>query len=102
MLKENKKNIYRFFDLIGADHNITFIFVQCCLLALFKIGDFDIMNVGRCAPHQSYMNPAERCMSLLNIGLQGLSLDRDGAGEYEAAIKSCSSVNALQQAAKKT
>ena len=45
------------------------------LLALFQILDLDILNVGRCAPNQSYINPAERCMSLLNIGLQGMALE---------------------------
>ena len=60
----------------GGDHNLTLLYVQCVLLALFKIGNFDILNVGSCAPNQSYINPAERCMSLLNIGLQGLSLQR--------------------------
>ena len=33
----------------GADHNVTFLFNQCMLLALFRIGDFDILKVGRCA-----------------------------------------------------
>ena len=37
----------------GTDHNLTFLYVQCILLALFKIGDFDVLNVGRCAPYQS-------------------------------------------------
>ena len=60
-----------------GDHKIKYLYVQCVLLALFKIGNFDILNVGRCAPNQSLINPAERCMSLLNIGLQGLALQRD-------------------------
>ncbi len=81
----------------GADHNITFLFIQCVLLALFKIGDFDKLSVGRCAPYQSYINPAERCMSLLNIGLQGLALQRDHAGDFEAAISSCWSMKTLQE-----
>ena len=53
----------------GSDHNITFLYVQCALLALFRILDLDILNVGRCAPNHGYINSAERCMSLLNIGL---------------------------------
>ncbi len=85
----------------GADHNITFLFVQYVLLALFKIGDFDILNVGRCAPHQSYINPAERCMSLLNIGLQRLALQRDKAAAYKATIKSCGSMKSLREKATK-
>ena len=97
---ENKQFLSIFTDG-GGDHNITYLFVQCCLLALFKIGNFDVLNVGRCAPYQSYTNPAER-MSLLNIGLQGLALARDDAGAYEATIKSCKSMNALRQAESKT
>lgn len=80
----------------GADHNITFLYVQCALLALFKIGDFDVLNVGRCAPNQSYINPAERCMSLLNIGLQGLALERDHMGPMENVITSCKSMKAIR------
>ena len=30
----------------GSDHNITFLFNQCVLLALFKIHDLDILNEG--------------------------------------------------------
>ena len=56
----------------GADHNVTFLFDQCMLLALLRIGEFDILNVERCTSAQSYINPAERAMSLLNIGLQGI------------------------------
>ncbi len=88
-----------FFSDGGADHNITFLFVQCVLLPLLKIGDFEILNVGSCAPHQSYINPAERCMSLLNIGMQGLALQRDEAGVYEATFKSCGSMESLREKA---
>ena len=61
----------------GGDHNIKYLYVQCVLLALFKIGNFDILNVGQCAPNQSWINQVERCISLLNIGLQGLTLQHD-------------------------
>ena len=84
----------------GADHNITFLYVQCALLALFRVLDLDILNVGRCAPNQSYINPAERCMSLLNIGLQGMALERDHTGEFEKMIKSCNSMKSLRTKAK--
>ena len=67
----------------GAYHNITFLYTQCALLALFMIGNFDVLNVRRCAPSQSYINPAERCMTLLNIGLYGLALERGHAGAFE-------------------
>ena len=80
----------------GADYNLTFLFVQCVLLALFQILDLDLLNVGRCAPCQSYINPAERVMSILNIGLQGLALERDGAGAFEKVISSCQSMKSLR------
>ena len=61
----------------GCDHNIKHLFVQCTLLALFKVCNFDILNVGRCTPYHTFVNFIERCMSLINIGLQGLSFKRD-------------------------
>ena len=85
----------------GGDHNLTFLFVQCMLLALFKILDLDVLNVGRCAPNQSYINPAERCMSILNIGMQGLSLERDHLGDFESTVNSCKSMKDVRAKAKK-
>ena len=81
----------------GADHNITFLYTQCEPLALFLIGNFDVLNVGRCAPNQSYINPAERCMSLLTIGLYGLALERRHAGEFEKIISSCKTMKGLRE-----
>ena len=66
------------------------------------IKDYDILNVGRCSPYQSYISQAERCMSLLNIGLQGLALKREDLGVFEAAIKSFKSMKALCQMAQKS
>jgi len=70
------------------------------LACMFKMGDFNVLNAGRCALYQNYMNPAERCMSLLNIGLQGLSLQRSHAGDFEPILKSCSSMKAIRNKAK--
>ena len=70
----------------GCDHNIKHLFVQCVLLAFFKVCNFDILNVGRCVPYHSFVNPAERCMSLLNIGFHGLALERDKAGPFQSTV----------------
>ena len=70
------------------------------MLALFRILDLDILNVGSCAPNQSNINPAERSMSLLNIGLQGMALEREHTGEFEKMFKSCNSMKSLQTRAK--
>ena len=43
-------------------HNIKYLFVQWALLALFKVCNFDTLNVGRCASYHDFVNPAERCM----------------------------------------
>ena len=45
----------------------------------------------RCAPNQSYINPAERCMPLLNIGLE-----RRHAGAFEKIILSCKTMKRLR------
>ena len=70
----------------GCDHNIKHLFVQCALIASFKVCNFDILNVGRCVPYHSFVNPAERCMSLLNIGLHGLALERDKAVPFQSTV----------------
>ena len=83
----------------GCDHNIKDLFIQCALLALFKVCNFDMLNVGRCAPYYSFVNPAEKCMSLLNIGLQGLALERDKAGPFESTVKSCRTMKSIHRKA---
>ena len=80
----------------GFDHNIKYLFAQCALLALFKVCNFDILNVGRCASYHSFVNPTERCMSLSNIGLQSLALKRDNAGPLVSPIKSCSTMKSIR------
>ena len=80
-----------------ADHNIMFPFTQCSLLALFLIGNFDVLNVGRCPPNQDYISPAEWHMSFLNIGLYGLALEREHAGAFDKIISSCKTMKGLTE-----
>ena len=56
-----------------------------------------MLSLGICAPSQSYINPAERCVSLLNIGLYGLALERGHAGAFEERISSCETKKALRE-----
>jgi hypothetical protein len=60
----------------GPDHNCKHNSVRLGLLALFFELDLDTMVVLRIAPTQSWCNPVERVMSILNLGLQGVALDR--------------------------
>ena len=48
--------------------------VKVASLAIFVLLNLDMYIAVRCAPCQSYMNPAERCMSVLNVPLQGVEL----------------------------
>ena len=58
----------------GPDHNNKHISVRLGLLALFSELDLDTMVGMRTAPTQSWANPVERVMSVLNLGLQGVAL----------------------------
>ncbi|GES77742.1 hypothetical protein GLOIN_2v1780244 [Rhizophagus clarus] len=61
----------------GPDHRCTYGSVQIALICLFFRGNFDFLVALRTAPNHSWTNPAERDMSTLNLGLQGVALKRD-------------------------
>eukprot|EP00978_Attheya_sp_CCMP212_P010159 scaffold24367_cov73-Attheya_sp.AAC.3 len=56
------------------DHNITLMRCRLAAVAVFLLGNMDRMVMVRGCPQLSFLNVAERAMSLLNIGLTGLSL----------------------------
>lgn len=60
----------------GPDHRTTYRSVQLCCLLEFIALDLDFFACIRTAPSASYYNPAERCMSTLNIALQNVALQR--------------------------
>lgn len=77
----------------GTDQRNTLEKVRCSNIALFREFDFDMLIHVRCAPGQSWINPAERVMSVLNLGLQNVSLERKEVGKnIESALKSCNSM----------
>lgn len=52
----------------------------------------------RCAPGQSWTNPAELVMPILNIGLQNCTLQREKMdSEGEKALKNCSGLEAIRE-----
>ncbi len=68
----------------GPDHNNKHTSVRLGLLALFLELDMDTMVVMRTAPTQSWASPVERVMSVLNLGLHGVTLAREEmVEEYE-------------------
>lgn len=71
----------------GPDHRLTYESVKMSLIALFRATDIDMLIAGRCAPGQSWMNPVERIMALLNLALQNTSLERTaGTDEIEGIL----------------
>ncbi len=86
----------------GPDHDFKHTSVRLGLLALFWETDLDTMVVMRTAPTQSWGNPVERAMSVLNLGLQGVALARHELEDevYEKEFKKRNSMGALRDAAK--
>ena len=58
----------------GADHCCNLEYAKSSAICIFKELDLDFYVAARCAPGQSWTNPAERVMSLLNIGLQNCAV----------------------------
>jgi hypothetical protein len=84
----------------GPDHNNKHTSVRLGLLALFLDLDLDTMVVMRTAPTQSWANPVERVMSVLNLGLQGVALARcEMEKDYEDIFKKCNGMKAVRNAA---
>lgn len=61
----------------GPDHRVTFETVKLSLVQLFISLNLDMLVALRTAPNHSWMNPAERCMSVLNLALQHVALARN-------------------------
>ena len=58
----------------GPDHNLRYTRTQLTQIAYFLKRDLDVLVLVQTLPHHSWKNPAERVMSNLNLGLQGVGL----------------------------
>lgn len=77
----------------GPDHRVTYISVQMSLICLFLTLDLDYLCAVRTAPYHSWRNPAERVMSVLNLGLQCVALARrEMSEEYEREAAKCNTL----------
>lgn len=84
----------------GPDHRVTFGSVQISLICLFLRGNFDFLASVRTAPYHSWMNPAERVMSILNLALQGVSMQRNKMDDVlEDIFKSKNTLEEIRLAA---
>lgn len=97
--KENPNIIMQYTDG-GVDHRNTIQSVQCAAICIFKELNLDIL--ARCAPRHSWRNPAERIMSLLNLGLQNCALERERSDDAtEKLLKRCGSMADIRTEAEK-
>lgn len=83
----------------GPDRNLQFVSLQASHIALFLKIDLDVLYVLRTIPKQSYRNPVERCMSLLNLTLYNVALARDSMenAEFEQQLKATNSMADLRE-----
>lgn len=59
-----------------GDQRFTFVSVQLGILSLVIKYKLSYIVAGRCAPCQSYIDPVERVISVLNLGLQSVGVMR--------------------------
>lgn len=79
---------------------MTYTSVKLSLIALFKKMDLDSLCAMRTAPYQSYRNPVERKMAIVNIGLQAIAIARaEMPKEMEEDAARCNSLKALRAVA---
>lgn len=97
--KENKKILLRFTDG-GTDQRNNLESVKCSSICIFRELDLDMLVHARCAPGQSWTNPAERIMSVLNLGLQNCALERQCCDEQtEKQFRKCNSMADIRSTA---
>jgi hypothetical protein len=83
----------------GPDRNNTFVAVQLAFLALALELDLDCLILMRTTPGQSYVNPVERVMSVLNLAMYGMSLARGHTGdETSELLKNCNTMKQRREA----
>ncbi|XP_052781350.1 uncharacterized protein LOC128217930 [Mya arenaria] len=98
--EDSKPKVLLKFTDGGTDHRNTLEHVKCASICMFKELDLDMFVACRCAPGQSYTNPAERIMSILNIGLQNCALSRQkSTDEVENCIRKCNSMDSIRKVA---
>ena len=82
----------------GPDHRLTYLSVQLSLISVFLKLDLDFLCAARTAPYHSWRNPAERIMSIMNLGLQCVGMMRkEMTPEFKASIASYNNMAQLRK-----
>ena len=85
----------------GPDHNCTHNSVILAAVAAFLKLNLDVAIFFRTAPNNSWANEVERCMSTLNLAIQGLAFARGELATHEALAAAASSIAQVRQIATK-
>ena len=84
----------------GPDHRPTLLSVHLALIALFLRLNLDMLVAARTAPGHSFVNPVERIMSLFNIALYSVALERSKMSEqFESVLRRCNSMSEIRNTA---
>ena len=76
-----------------TDQRNTLESVRCACICFFRELNLDMLVLARCAPSHSYTKPAERVMSILNVGLQNVALERSSWPDaVEQKLRQCNSM----------
>lgn len=82
----------------GPEHRMTFESVKISLIHIFRKTNVDLLIALRMAAGQSFANPVERIMSVLNIALQNVAIMRVPMSEgVESVLKSCGTMDAIRK-----
>ena len=84
----------------GPDHRLKYHSVMISYICAFRWLNLDFLVAVQTAPNNSWLNPCERLMSILNLGLQCVSTTRSMASpEIEKVLKSCNSMSSIRKEA---
>ena len=73
----------------GPDHRLTYASVQIALISLFFKRNLDFLCAVQTPLHNSWKNPVERIMSIINIALQSVDIMRVCTESFENKLKGC-------------
>lgn len=98
--KDNRKPVLMLFTDGGPDHRMTYHSVKLSLIVLFRRLNLELLVAGRTAPGHSWVNPAERIMSLLNLAFENAALScRECSSDLEQVLRGCSGMSDIRKKA---
>ena len=81
----------------GPYHRLTYALVQISLISLCLERDLDFLCAVRTPPHNSWKNPVERIMLIINIALQSVGIMRGCTQSFENQLKGCKNLASIRQ-----